>query len=177
MPEPLPDDPVDREMAVRSLVAAELVAAASVDPPAIRPRVETRPRFVSSEPEWLSVAGIKHPQSAAGGMETRAVFLSFDDFTEVDDGKCDQTILTLTYGVDVLFQLVERRRDGSNGHDDFVAYLMRARARFKQNRSFGYERNQLEHKLLRVETKARVEPLDYGGIVHRINLLLDVEVG
>lgn len=176
MPEPLPDDEVELERSVRQLVANELIAAAESDPPAIRPRVEKRPRYVNSEPEWLQVAGIKHPQSASGGMETRVVFLSFDGFDETDEGKCDDTILTLSYGIDVLFQLVERRKDGSNSHDDFVAYLMRARARFKANRSFGYERNQLEHKLLQTAEKARVEPTDFA-IVHRINLSLDVEVG
>jgi hypothetical protein len=176
MPEPLPSDPVELERSVRQLIADELLAAAESEPASIRPRVETRPRYVNSEQEWLAVAGIKHPQSVTGGMETRVVFLSFDDFAESDEGKCDETILTLSYAVDVLFQQVDRRKDGSNGHDDFVAYLMRARARFKANRSFGYERNQLEHKLLQTAEKARVEKTDFA-IVHRINLSLAVEVG
>jgi hypothetical protein len=123
------------------------------------------------------VMAIRHPQSMQqGGMETRAVLVSLDAFTEVDEGACFHTQLTLSYGVDVMFGIVDRRKDGSNSHDDFVAYLMRARQAFKDDRSFGYARNQLEHKLLQTNAPAREEKLDYAE-VYRIQLSLDVVVG
>jgi hypothetical protein len=177
MPETLPTDPVELEKAVRSLVAAELTTAATTFPEGVRPRIYGRPRFVVSEPEWLKIMAIRHPQSMQqGGMETRAVLLSLDDFSEVDEGACFHTQLTLTYGVDVMFGIVDRRKDSTNSYDDFVAYLMHARLQFKGNRSFGYPRNQLEHKLLQTATAAREEKLDYAE-VHRINLSLAVVVG
>lgn len=175
MPEPLPNDPVLLEKRVRELLAAELLAAAASDPEAIRPRVQERPLFVETEAEWLKIAAIKHPQSA--GFETRVVFLSFEGFpdgeTDEEDGDCDP--LRLGYGIDVLFQQVDKRKDNSNGHDDFTAYLMRLRARLKASPSFGYSNGEISHSRLRTDVPARVEKTDFA-IVHRINFSLKVEV-
>ena len=178
MPDPLPSDPVELEKTIRSLVAAELVAAGEASfPEGLRPFVYDRPRWIESEPDWLKLCAIRHPQSMQqGGMETRVMFLSFDGYGEEDEGACDHTQLTLVYEAEVMFGLVDRRRDGSNSHDDFVAFVMRARERFKENRTFGYARNQLEHRLLQTEQKARVEKTDFAT-VHRINLSLAVVVG
>jgi hypothetical protein len=178
VPDPLPTDAVQLEKTIRGLVAAELIASGAENfPEGLRPLVYDRPRWIESEPEWLKLAAIRHPQNMQqGGMETRVVFLSFDDFSEVDEGACGHTQLTLVYEVEVLFGLVDRRKDGSNSHDDFVAYVMRARQHFKENRTFGYARNQLEHQLLQTEEKAQVKKIDFAT-VHRIILSLAVVVG
>lgn len=173
MPTPLPTDPVSLELAVREAVKNELLAAVTDWPLPTRPKIETRPRYVETEKEWLEIAAVKHPSS---GLETRVCFLEFKGVTERDEGACNQTIITLNYGIDVLFALVDKRRDGSNSHDDFVAFVMRARASFKDNRTFGYARRELENKLLQTDTPARVEKTDFA-LVHRINLSLQVEIG
>jgi hypothetical protein len=172
----LPTDPVDLETTIRAAIASELALADESLPVDLQPRVWTRPRFVNSEAEWLQIAAIRHPQAIQqGGMETRVVFLELQDLKEVDEGICFHTLLTLQYGVDVMFGLVDKRKDGSNSHDDFVAYLMRARARFQQNRSFGYPRGLIEHKLLQTARKARVEKIDFA-IVHRWEGSLEVVI-
>lgn len=173
----LPTDPVLLEKAIRTALAAKLVAVGEIDPvPATRWKVNDRPRWVENEQQWLAVAAIKHPQNGGtGGMETRTVFLSFDVFGERDEGACDKTQLTLNYGLDVMFSIIDKRKDGSNSHDDFVAYLMRARASLKADRHFGYPSNRVEHKLLQVVQPAREEQVDYA-VVHRINLSLAIEI-
>lgn len=181
MPEPLPTSRAALELAVRGLIAAVLIEAGKIfrigetapfDDRAI-PRVYKAPIHVNGEPEWLQVAAISHPQ---GNKETRVVFVEFLAPQEHDVGACDQTIVTLNYGIDVLFSQVNKRRDGSNSHDDFTAYVMRAGELFKENRSFGYKRSEIEHMLLQTDTPARVELTDFAT-VHRINLSLAVEVG
>jgi hypothetical protein len=173
---PLPSDPVLLEKTMRTAVSAKLTSVDAADPEALRWRVNDRPHWVENETQWLNVAGIKHPQSMqTGGLETRAVFLHFTGFDEVDEGKCDQTILTLHYDFDLMFSIVEKRKDGSNSYDDFVAYQMRTRASFKADRSFGYPRNLVEHKLLQTAQVAREEKVDYAT-VHRINFSLAIEL-
>lgn len=169
---PLELNPVELELHIRSLIAAELRDA--VDwPDEVRPKVEMRPRYIASESDLLTVTAITNPQ---GKKETRFVLLELAGFTETDEGACDHTLLTLSYSIEVLFGFVDKRPDGSNSHDDFVAYLMSARERFKNNRTFGYARSVLEHKLLQTIEAAQVKE-ENSGTAHRILLGLNVEIG
>jgi hypothetical protein len=110
-----------------------------------------------------------------GGMETRVVFISFGEFAEVDEGKCDDTSLTIAYGLDVMFGIVEKRKDNTNSFDDFVAYVMRAGASFKADRGLSYPRNRVENQLLQTAQAAREEKTDFAT-VHRINLSLAIVI-
>lgn len=169
------------ELAVRAAIVALLQAADSSLAPGLQPRVWDHPRFVQSEQEWLKVAAIQNPQNnQTGQLETRVVFIELQRVAETDEGACFHTQIDLRYAVDVMFGLVDdqQRKDSSNSHDDFVAYVMRARAAFadQANRSFGYPRNQIEHKLLQTVRDARVEKIDFAT-VHRWEGSVDVIVG
>lgn len=169
MSNPLPTDQVALELAIRQAIVAELQAIDTSDD--VRARVQPFPYFVDTESAWLEVAGVKRDKVS----ETRVVFVSFVGFAEVDEGPCTHSQLTLSYDLDVLFSQVNRRKDGSNSHDDFVAYLMKARARFKANRNFGYAPGVVEHKLLQTSEPAHVEKTDFAT-VHRTHLSLDITV-
>jgi hypothetical protein len=169
MPTPLPSDQVALELAIRSAIVAEMDAIDEGQD--VRARVHPVPYFVEGDAQWLEVAGTKRDKVP----ETRVVFVSFLGFGEKPEGKCDNTQLTLSYDLDVLFSQVNKRRDGSNSHDDFVAYLMKARARFKANRDFGYSPGLAEHNLLQTSEPAHVEKTDFAT-VHRTHLSLDVVI-
>jgi hypothetical protein len=170
MPTALPSDQVALELAIRSAIVAELQAIDASDD--VRARVWPRGFFIESEKDWLSFAATKRDKV----FETRAVFVTFAGFTEKDEGACTHSQLTLSYDLDVLFALVNERRDGSNSHDDFVGYLMKARARFLANRSFGYSPGTVESGLLQTKIEAGVDENFAGGTVHRTNLSLDVVI-
>lgn len=165
----LPEGKAAIELAIRTAIVAEMEAIdAGQD---VRAKVQPFPYYVNTEKEWLDVAGVKREKV----FETRVCFVSFLGFGEVPEGKCDDTQFTLSYDFDVLFSQVNRRKDETNSHDDFVSYLMKASERFEENRSFGYAPGVVEHKLLQTSEAARVEPTDFA-LVHRTALTLDVVI-
>jgi hypothetical protein len=170
MSNPLPSDEVALELAIRSAIVEEMQLIDAGEQ--VRTKVFPRGYLIEGEKEWLEYAAVKRD----GAWETRAVYVVFTAFREVDEGPCSNSQLTLSYDLDVVFAVAEKRKDGSNSHDDFVAYLMKARARFKANRSFGYAPNVVESGLLQTKVEAGVDDNFAGATVHRTNLGLDVVI-
>src|SRR4051812_47517441 len=116
MPNPLPSDQVALELAIRAAIVAEMLAIEQSAQG--KAKVQPFPYFIDTEAEWLNIAGVKRDKVS----ETRVCFVSFVAFSEVDEGACTHSQLTLSYDLDVLFSQANGRKDGSNSHDDFMAY-------------------------------------------------------
>jgi hypothetical protein len=165
MSSPLPTDPVAVELHIRSLIVAKLQAVDATW------KAQDKPRYIVGEKEWLAAAAFR----VGNAFETRGAFLKLAGFSEVDEGKCDQTILRLNYELHLFTSIIDRRADGSNSHDDLVSYELRVRASFKADRTFGYSRSFVEHKLWQTTEALHSANVD-GADLYQTKLELVVEI-
>lgn len=167
---PLPSDPAEMELTIREAVTDVLrsVAAGSW-------RLHSRTRYVDSESDLLDLVTVEPDEEDADGVrEEKVVFVEFAGFRESDDACLGQTKLLLSYTLEFKHSLIERA-DGSNSHDDFAAFVMRARAALNNARSLGFDSGQVWHSMLQTKVATRVINED-DVYKHAGEFSLEVEV-